>query len=220
MLIERRDVQESLWFPVRRSHPGTIYHTCVRVFLKRRPKNEDLRPKTPWTKTKTPWTKTKTPWTKTTEILWRRFGSVVEFPLQYLVVIIKSITYLSFRFLWKYFACFKPLWKCLRWWRRQCLFKLKFFAGSTWESPWGLGIFVLVHGVFVLVHEVFVLVQGVFVLVKGVFVLVKGVFVLVHGVLGLRSSFLGLRFSNTRKLRARKWTLHLINVAEINAQQN
>ena len=35
------------------------------MFLKRRPKNEDLRPKTPWTKTKTPWTKTKTPWTKT-----------------------------------------------------------------------------------------------------------------------------------------------------------
>ena len=30
----------------------------------------------------------------------RRFGNVVEFPLQYLVVIIKSITYLSFRFLW------------------------------------------------------------------------------------------------------------------------
>ena len=30
------------------------------VFLKRRPKNEDLRPKTPWSKTKTPWTKTKT----------------------------------------------------------------------------------------------------------------------------------------------------------------
>ena len=35
-----------------------------------------------------------------------RFGTVVEFPLQYLVVIIKSI---SFRFLLKYFACFKPL---------------------------------------------------------------------------------------------------------------
>ena len=33
----------------------------------------------------------------------------MEFPLQYLVVIIKSITYLSFRFLLKYFACFKPL---------------------------------------------------------------------------------------------------------------
>ena len=32
--------------------------------------------------------------------LLRRFGNVVEFPLQYLVVIIKSITYLSFRFLW------------------------------------------------------------------------------------------------------------------------
>ena len=31
--------------------------------------------------------------------LLRRFGNVVEFPLQYLVVIIKSITYLSFRFL-------------------------------------------------------------------------------------------------------------------------
>ena len=38
-----------------------------------------------------------------------RFRNVVEFPLQYLVVIIKSITYLSFRFLLKYFACFKPL---------------------------------------------------------------------------------------------------------------
>ena len=36
-----------------------------RVFLKRRPKNEDSRPKTPWTKTKTPWTKTKNSWTKT-----------------------------------------------------------------------------------------------------------------------------------------------------------
>ena len=31
------------------------------VFLKRRPKNEDLGLKTPWTKTKTLWTKTKTP---------------------------------------------------------------------------------------------------------------------------------------------------------------
>ena len=47
--------------------------------------------------------------------LLRRFGNVVEFPLQYLVVIVKSITYLSFRFLCgKHFACFKPLWKCLR----------------------------------------------------------------------------------------------------------
>ena len=47
--------------------------------------------------------------------LLRRFGNVVEFPLQYLVVIVKSITCLSFRFLCgKYFACFKPLWKCLR----------------------------------------------------------------------------------------------------------
>ena len=37
--------------------------------------------------------------------LLRRFGNVVEFPLQYLVVILKSITYLSFRFLCgKYFA--------------------------------------------------------------------------------------------------------------------
>ena len=36
-----------------------------RVFLKRRPKKEDLRPKTPWTKTKTLWTKTKTPVDKT-----------------------------------------------------------------------------------------------------------------------------------------------------------
>ena len=48
------------------------------VFLKRRPKNEDLRPKTPltktktlWTKTKTPLTKTKTPWTKT-KTLWTK----------------------------------------------------------------------------------------------------------------------------------------------------
>ena len=56
---------------------------------KRRP-----RTNTPWTKTKTPSTKTKTPLTKT-KIPW------------------------TFRFLWKYFACFKPLWKCLRWWRRQ-----------------------------------------------------------------------------------------------------
>ena len=47
--------------------------------------------------------------------LLRRFGNVVEFPLQYVVVMVKSITYLSFRFLsGKYFACFKPLWKCLR----------------------------------------------------------------------------------------------------------
>ena len=47
--------------------------------------------------------------------LLRRFGNVVEFPLQYLVVIVKSITYLSFRFLCgKYFACFKPLFAELR----------------------------------------------------------------------------------------------------------
>ena len=47
--------------------------------------------------------------------LLRRFGNVVEFPLHYLVVIVKSITYLSFSFLCgKYFACFKPLWKGLR----------------------------------------------------------------------------------------------------------
>ena len=57
--------------------------------------------------------------------LLRRFGNVVEFPLQYLVVIVKSITYLSFRFLsGKYFACLKPLWKCLRWrWRQFYLNK-------------------------------------------------------------------------------------------------
>ena len=97
------------------------------------PRDQVLRPKTLWTKTKTPLTKTKTPWTKT-KTLWtkttdasrwgqcplrnllRRFGNVVEFPLQYLVVIVKSITYLSFRLLCgKYFACFKPHWKCLRW---------------------------------------------------------------------------------------------------------
>ena len=44
---------------------ATVYKSVHRVFLKRRPKNEDLRPKTPWTKTKTPWTKTKTPLTET-----------------------------------------------------------------------------------------------------------------------------------------------------------
>ena len=95
--------------------------------------------KTPWTKRKTPWTKTKTSWPKWrphglkrrphglnrlmltakgnahSRNLLRRFENVVEFPLQYLVVIVKSITYLSCRFLCgKYFACFKPLWKCLR----------------------------------------------------------------------------------------------------------
>ena len=43
----------------------------LRVFLKRRPKNEDLRPKTPLTKTKTLWTKTKTPLTKT-KTLWTK----------------------------------------------------------------------------------------------------------------------------------------------------
>ena len=36
-----------------------------RVFLKRRPKNEDLRPNTLWSKTKTQWSKTKTLWSKT-----------------------------------------------------------------------------------------------------------------------------------------------------------
>ena len=117
------------------------YRSRHGVFLKLRPKSEDLRPKTPWaktkspwTKTKTPWTKTKTPWTKTKPLglkrrprglkrrplglkrrphglklndylltaegnarsrnLSRRFGKVVKFPQQYLVVIIKSITYL------------------------------------------------------------------------------------------------------------------------------
>ena len=43
----------------------------MRVLLKQRPKNEDLRPKTPWTKTKTPLTKTKTLWTKT-KTLWTK----------------------------------------------------------------------------------------------------------------------------------------------------
>ena len=98
--------------------------------------------KTPWTKTKTLWTKRRPHGLKRrphglkrrphglkrlmltaegnacnarSRYLLRRFGNVVEFPLQYLVVIVKSITYLSFRFLCgKHFACFKPLWKCLR----------------------------------------------------------------------------------------------------------
>ena len=120
----------------------------ARVFLKRRPKNEDLRPKTPWTKTKTlglkrrptglkrrppelkrrpfglkrrllglkrrPFGLNEDPLDKTEDPLWilnscerhdntrfgnllRRFGNVVEFSLRYLIVIVKSITYLFFK---------------------------------------------------------------------------------------------------------------------------
>ena len=55
----------------------------------------------------------------------------------YLVVIIKSITnYLSFRFLWKYFACFKPLRKCLRWWWRQFYLNKSFFRVKVREPSW------------------------------------------------------------------------------------
>ena len=50
---------ERLWFSPK--HQGELQYLKwyrwtldeARVFLKRRPKNEDLRPKTPWTKTKT-----------------------------------------------------------------------------------------------------------------------------------------------------------------------
>ena len=104
----------------------------------RSPKTPRTKTKTPWTKTKTPLTKTKTPWphglkrlmltaegNARSRNLLRRFGNVVEFPLQYLFVIIKSITYLSFRFLWKYFTVMMT----------SVLFKLKLFL--RWESPRG-----------------------------------------------------------------------------------
>ena len=70
--------------------------------------------------------------------LLRRSGNVVEFPLQYLVVIIKSITYLSFRFLSKYFACFKLTLEVFTVIMTSVLFKLNLFAGSRWDSPRGL----------------------------------------------------------------------------------
>ena len=101
--------------------------TQERVFLKRRPKNDDLRPKTPWTKTKTCGLKRRPSGLKRRppelkrrpsglkrrppglkrrphglkrRPLWikllRRFRSVVEFPLDYLIVIMKSITHLFF----------------------------------------------------------------------------------------------------------------------------
>ena len=98
------------------------------VILKRRPKNEDLRPhglkRRPLGLKRRPHGLKRLMLTAEgnarSRNLLRRFGNVVEFPLQYLVVIVKSITYLSFRFLCgKYFACFKPLWKCLRWRWRQ-----------------------------------------------------------------------------------------------------
>ena len=53
------EIFERLWFSPK--HQGELQYLKwyrwtldeARVFLKRRPKNEDLRPKTPWTKTKT-----------------------------------------------------------------------------------------------------------------------------------------------------------------------
>ena len=46
-------------------------------------------------------------------------------------MIIKSIiNYLSFRFLRKYFACFRPLWYCLRWWWRQFYLNQSFLHGE------------------------------------------------------------------------------------------
>ena len=114
------------------------------MLLKRRPKNEDLRPlrlkQRPYGLKRRPYGLKRRPYglkrrphglkrrlhrlkrlmltakgNARSRNLLRRFGNVVEFPLQYLVVIVKSITYLSFRFLsGKYFGCFKPLWKCLR----------------------------------------------------------------------------------------------------------
>ena len=101
---------------------------AFRVFLKRRPKNEDLRPhglkRRPQGQKQRPLGLKRRPHglkqrplglkrrphglkrlmltaegNARSRNLLRRFGNVVEFPLQYLVVIIKSITYLSFRFL-------------------------------------------------------------------------------------------------------------------------
>ena len=95
------------------------------VLLQRRPKNEDLRPlglkRRPHGLKRLMLTAEGNARSRN---LLRRFGNVVEFPLQYLVVIVKSITYLSFRFLCgKYFACFKPLWKCLRYDILSSIFK-------------------------------------------------------------------------------------------------
>ena len=104
------------------------------VLLKRRPKNEDLRPlglkrrphgleRRPHGLKRRPHGLKRRPHrlkrlmltatgnARSRNLLWR-FGNVVEFVLQYLVVIVKSITYLSFRLLCgKYFACFKPFLK-------------------------------------------------------------------------------------------------------------
>ena len=95
---------------------GVIRTSCTLI----RPKNEDLRPKTPWTKTKTLGLKRRPSGLKRkpsgqkrrplklkrrpsglkrrplSNKLLRRFRSVVEFPLGYLIVIIKSITHLFF----------------------------------------------------------------------------------------------------------------------------
>ena len=81
------------------------------------------------------------------EMLWNfRFGNVVEFPLEYLVVIVKSITYLSFRFLCgKYFACFKPHWKCLRWWWRQFYLNKSFLMTQCVKPSWPSGITVMLR---------------------------------------------------------------------------
>ena len=59
------------------------YFACLKVFLKRRPK--------------TPWTKMKTAVDLTLMKASPRFRSVVEFPLPYLIVIMKSITHLFFK---------------------------------------------------------------------------------------------------------------------------
>ena len=99
-----------------------VPYGIIGVLLKRRPKNEDLRPhglkRRPLGLKRRPHGLKRLMLTAEgnarSRNLLRRFGNVVEFPLQYLVVIVKSITHLSFRFLCgKYFACFKPLWKCL-----------------------------------------------------------------------------------------------------------
>ena len=58
------------------------YFACLKVFLKQRPK--------------TPWTKMKTAVDLTLKAS-PRFRSVVEFPLPYLIVIMKSITHLFFK---------------------------------------------------------------------------------------------------------------------------
>ena len=87
---------------------------AFRVFRKRRPKNEYLRPhglkqrplglkQRPHGLKQRPHGLKRLMLTAEGNVrsrnLLERFGNVVEFPLQYLVVIIKSITYLSFRFL-------------------------------------------------------------------------------------------------------------------------